>query len=90
MGHDPEVPREESELSASGDERHDDVGGVPVKVLPAAVVDRGGSRIGVSGGDLHIAQRHASVKAAMMNPARSMCGWTTPSPARLPIERTQR
>lgn len=28
--------------------------------------------------------------AAMMNPARSMCGWTTPRPARLPIERTHR
>ena len=26
----------------------------------------------------------------MMNPARSMCGWTWPSPARLPIDRTQR
>ena len=25
-----------------------------------------------------------------MNPARSMCGWTAPRPARLPMDRTHR
>ena len=29
-------------------------------------------------------------RAAMMNAARSMCGWTSPRPAYLPIDRTQR
>ena len=41
-----------AEPVAEGD---DDVGGVPVEVLPAAVVDRGGPRVGVAGGDLDIA-----------------------------------
>src|SRR2546421_6288404 len=48
----PRLPLEECELSASGDERHDDIGGVPVEALSAAVVDRGSSRIGVGGGGL--------------------------------------
>jgi hypothetical protein len=35
---------------------------VPVEVLAGTVVAHGGPGIGVAGGDLHIAQAHASVK----------------------------
>jgi hypothetical protein len=49
-------------LSASGDERHDDVGSMPVEVLSAPVIDRGRPRIGVSGGDLDITQRDAGIQ----------------------------
>jgi hypothetical protein len=45
-----------------GDERCDDVGGVPVQARPRAVVANGGPRIGVGGGLLHIPQRHPGVK----------------------------
>ena len=48
--------------SAAGDEGHDDVGGVAVEVLAATVVDRGGSRVGVAGGELHVAERDAGVE----------------------------
>jgi hypothetical protein len=40
---------------ASGDERDDNVGGVAVEVFTSAVVDGGGAKIGVTGGDLDVA-----------------------------------
>ena len=49
-------------LSSLGDEGDDDVGGVPVEVLSAVVVDRPRARIGVSSGQLHIAQWNTSVE----------------------------
>jgi len=57
--------------SAFSNEGDDDVGGVAVEVLAAPVVDRGGARTGVTGGDPHVAAGPAS-RAAMMNTARSM------------------
>ncbi len=38
------------------DKPHDDVGGMAVEVLAAPVVDRGGTRIRMAGGDLHVAK----------------------------------
>ena len=51
----PEVPLEEWEASPAGDERDDDVGGVPVEVLSTSVVNGRRPRVGVAGGDLYIA-----------------------------------
>lgn len=48
--------------SGAGDEGDDDVGGVAVEVLAAAVVDRGRAWVGVAGGELHVAQRYASIE----------------------------
>ena len=59
---------------AAGDEGDDDVGGLLVEVLASVVVDCGGSRLGVTSGDLDLPQRDAGIEARMMNPARSMCG----------------
>jgi hypothetical protein len=57
-----------------GNERGNDVGGVPVQSLAAAVVAHGGTRVGVRGGLLDVAQRHAGVRAAVMNEWRRLCG----------------
>jgi hypothetical protein len=46
----------------AGDERGDDVGGVPVEGLAAPVVSHRRSRVGVASGLLHVAQRHAGVQ----------------------------
>ena len=48
--------------SAARDERHHDVGSVAVEVLSSTVVDGGRARVGVPGGDLDVAQRHAGVE----------------------------
>ena len=48
--------------SAAGDEGHHDVGGVLVEVLPAPVVDGGGPRVGVAGGDLDVAEGDPGVE----------------------------
>jgi hypothetical protein len=48
--------------SAAGDEGHHDVGGVSVEALASAVVDGGGSWVGVTGCDLYVSQRHAGVE----------------------------
>lgn len=72
-------------MSAAGDEGDHGVRRVTVEVLPGPVVDRGGPGVGVASGDLNIAQWDAGVEG-VMNAARSMCGCTWSSPARLPIE----
>ena len=41
--------------SSACDEGDDGVGGVPVEVLAAPVVDGGGAWVGVAGGQLHVA-----------------------------------
>lgn len=41
--------------SAACDECDHDVGGVTVEVLSASIVDPGGTRVGVSRSDLHVA-----------------------------------
>jgi hypothetical protein len=61
-----------------------------VEVLSAPVIDRGRPRIGVPCGDLDITQRDAGVEGRMMKAERSMCGWTEPRLARLPMDWTQR
>ncbi len=43
-------------LLPARDKGYDDVGGVAVEVLAAPVVDRGGTRIRMAGGDLHVAK----------------------------------
>src|SRR5258708_7893633 len=48
--------------SAAGDVGDDDVGGVAVEVLAASVVDGGGSRVGVTGGDLDVSERYPCVE----------------------------
>ena len=59
----PEVPLA---CSAAGDESDDDVGGVAVEVLSSPVVDRGGSWVGVSCGELHVAHLLLRVNQALM------------------------
>ncbi len=49
-------------MSASGDERDHDVGGVSVEVLAATIVDSGRARVGVSGRELHVTQGNADVE----------------------------
>jgi len=49
-------------LSAAGDEGDNDVCGVAVEVLSASIVDRGGARVGVAGGELNVAQGDAGVE----------------------------
>ena len=49
-------------VPAAGDERDDDIRSVPVEVLAPSVVDRRGSRVGVTGGELYVAERHAGVE----------------------------
>jgi hypothetical protein len=49
-------------LCPGGHARGQDVVGVPVEVLAGPVVAHGGSRIGVAGGDLHVAQADAGVE----------------------------
>ena len=44
------------------DEGDDDVGGVAVEILASPVVDRGGSGVGVSCGELHVAQRDTGIE----------------------------
>jgi hypothetical protein len=46
----------------SGDKRGDDVGGMPVEAGASPVVPHRGARVGVGGGFLHVAQRHAGVE----------------------------
>ena len=76
--------------SAAGDEGDDDIGGVAVQVLAAAVIHGGGPGIGMSSRDLDLARGTPASSAAMMKPARSIWGCTGPSPARLPMDFTQR
>ena len=49
-------------LLAAGEEGGDDVAGVAVEVVAGSVVSGGGSRVGVSGRDLHVSQRHPGVE----------------------------
>jgi hypothetical protein len=56
------VPRGVGLGSATGHEGDDNVGGVSVEVLASPVVDRGGSGVGVTGGDLDVSQRDPSVE----------------------------
>ena len=75
----------------SGHEGDDDVGSMAVEVLPPAVVDGRGPRVGVAGGELDVTQRHSGVEGRRdEGRSGSMWGWTIPSPALLPILRTQR
>ena len=74
----------------AGDERDDDVGGVAVEVLAASVVDGGGAWVGVTSGDLHVAQRHAGVERGHDERRAQHVRVDRPRPARLPIDRTQR
>jgi hypothetical protein len=55
---------ERADVSAAGagEERGDDVGGVPVERDSGAVVAHGGARIDVAGGLLDVAERHASIE----------------------------
>jgi hypothetical protein len=46
--------------STAGDKSNDNVGGVAVEVLAAAVVDRGGARVCVTSCELDVAQWDAS------------------------------
>ena len=62
---------------------------VAVEVLPSAVVDGGRARVGVSGGDLDVAQRNTRVERGH-DERGSQHVSVSPSPARLPIGRTQR
>jgi hypothetical protein len=54
----PDVP---VRLLSAGDEGDHDVGGVAVEVLSPPVVDRGGARVGVAGGELDVSQGHPGV-----------------------------
>lgn len=83
------LPTKSLEASAAGDEGDHDIGRGAVGILLLHDVDGGRSRVGVPGGHLNLSERDAS-RAVIMNAARSMCGWTSPSCARSPIDRTQR
>jgi hypothetical protein len=48
--------------AAAGDERGDDVRGVPIQGLAATVIPHRRSRVGVTGGFLHVTQRHTGVQ----------------------------
>jgi hypothetical protein len=48
--------------SGPGDEGDDYVGGVSVEILATPVVDEGGARVGVSGGDLYVAEGDTDVE----------------------------
>src|SRR4051812_29955676 len=60
--------RSRRDESAAGDERYDDIRGVPVEVLAPSVVDRRCSRVGVTGGDLYVPQRYAGVEGGHDEP----------------------
>ncbi len=77
----PQFPRttslhDDASIRRSGAPAPHTVGGVTVEILPSAVVDRRGARIGVTGGDLHVAKRDSRVEggplANRVHPA--MCG----------------
>jgi len=51
-----------AESGAGGHVGGEDVVGVAVQVLAGPVVPHGGARVGVPGGDLHIAQVDASIE----------------------------
>jgi hypothetical protein len=78
-----------SELSV-GDEGEHEVGGVLVEVVPAVVGDRGRAGIGVARDDLHLAKRDTCVQGRHDETGSEDVGYTGPSPARLPLARTQR
>ena len=48
--------------AGAGEESGHDVRGVPVERDPGAVVAHGGAGVGVAGGLLHVAERHAGVQ----------------------------
>ncbi|MFG1891681.1 hypothetical protein ACGFIR_27890 [Micromonospora sp. NPDC049051] len=52
----------------------EDVVGVAVEVLADSVVAHGGSRVGVAGGDLYVAEADTGVEHLVANVCRSMCG----------------
>lgn len=61
------LPDREMELDfdrsvVAGHKRGQDVIAVPIEVLPGAIVFGGGARVGVPGGDLHVAQWDAGVE----------------------------
>ena len=62
VGSPPSSESNRCECSAAGDECDDDLGGVAIEVLAASVVDRGGARVGVASGDLHVTQRDPGVE----------------------------
>jgi hypothetical protein len=57
----PDVPLADGQL-ARRRRRRRRRSGVAVEVLAAVVVDRGGSGVGVAGGELHVAQRDTGVE----------------------------
>jgi hypothetical protein len=56
------VARAFGSAAGAGEERGDDVGGVPVERHPGAVVAQSGAGIGVAGGFLDVAQWNAGVE----------------------------
>ena len=63
--------------------------GVPVEVLAAPVVDRGGTRIRMAGRGLHVAKWHTCLEGSHDEHASQHAGVDQPEPARLPMERTK-
>ena len=53
------MPRGYFSPGGAGEVSGDDVGGVPIETATGAVVSDGGPGIGVGGGFLHVAERHA-------------------------------
>ena len=51
-------------LRPAGDECGNDVAGVPIEVVPGAVVAGRRPGIGVAGGDLNVTERHPSVEGS--------------------------
>ena len=62
------------EWSTAGNERDDDVCGMSVEVLTSSVIDRRRPRIGMSGGDLDIAQRNTGVERGHDEPGPQHVG----------------
>jgi hypothetical protein len=54
--------RPASDSGAGGHVGGENVVGMPVEVLPCAVVAHGRAGVGVAGGDLHVAKVHAGVE----------------------------
>src|ERR1039457_2158939 len=46
----------------TGYEGHHDIGGVPIEVLPPAVIHRGGPGIGMPSGKLDVTERYSSIE----------------------------
>jgi hypothetical protein len=68
---------------AAGHERHDDVGGMTIEVLPSAVIDGCRSRVGVASGELDVPQGQAGVERGHDEGGPEHVGMDEPEPGLL-------